>query len=80
MSCRKGLESEQSVIETERRLAEQRTAQQEELARQKHQLEIRRIELEGALLPRCNILFTRATARWAVDVVETGPMESVLAK
>ena len=51
MSCRKGLESEQSVIETERRLAEQRTAQQEELARQKHQLEIRRIELEGAQLP-----------------------------
>jgi regulator of protease activity HflC (stomatin/prohibitin superfamily) len=45
------LESEQSAIETERRLAEQRTAQQEELARQKHQLEIRRIELEGAQLP-----------------------------
>jgi hypothetical protein len=44
-------ESEQSAIETERRLAEQRTAQQEELARQKHQLEIRRIELEGAQLP-----------------------------
>ena len=45
------LESEQSAIETEKRLAEQRTAQQEEFARQKHQLEIRRIELEGAQLP-----------------------------
>jgi regulator of protease activity HflC (stomatin/prohibitin superfamily) len=45
------LESEQSAIETEKRLAEQRTVQQEELARQKHQLEIRRIELEEAKLP-----------------------------
>jgi regulator of protease activity HflC (stomatin/prohibitin superfamily) len=44
-------ESEQSSIETEKRLAEQRTAQQEELARQKHQLEIRKIELEEARLP-----------------------------
>jgi regulator of protease activity HflC (stomatin/prohibitin superfamily) len=44
-------ESDQSAIETERRLAEQRTAQQEELARQKHQLEIRRIELEESKLP-----------------------------
>jgi regulator of protease activity HflC (stomatin/prohibitin superfamily) len=45
------LEGEQSAIETEKRLAEQRTVQQEELARQKHQLEIRRIELEEAKLP-----------------------------
>ena len=45
------LESEQSAIETEKRLAEQRTVQQEELARQKHQLEIRRIELEESKLP-----------------------------
>ena len=45
------LESEQSAIETEKRLAEQRTVQQEELARQKHELEIRRIELEEAKLP-----------------------------
>ena len=45
------LESEQSAIETEKRLAEERTAQQEELARQKHQLEIRRIELEESKLP-----------------------------
>ena len=45
------LEGEQSAIETEKRLAEQRTVQQEELARQKHQLEIRRIELEESKLP-----------------------------
>ena len=45
------LESEQSAIETEKRLAEQRTVQQEELARQKHQLEIRRLELEESKLP-----------------------------
>src|SRR6476660_1886524 len=45
------LESEQSAIETEKRLAEQRTVQQEALARQKHQLEIRRIELEESKLP-----------------------------
>jgi hypothetical protein len=45
------LESEQSAIETEKRLAEETTAQQEELARQKHQLEIRRIELEESKLP-----------------------------
>ena len=62
-------ESEQSAIETERRLAEQRTAQQEELARQKHQLEIRRIELVEAQLPHEAEL---SASRFELEKAEAG--------